>query len=51
VSGDDERRWVLVQPRWRLRFHKWLGVMYGPIPIGIIAVLILIAAVVLLRPF
>ena len=51
VSGDDDRRWVLVQPRWRLRYHKILGVMYGPIPIGIIVLVILLAAALLLRPF
>lgn len=51
MSRDDDRRWVLVQSRWRLRFHKVFGVMYGPIPVGILVLLVLLAAVILLRPF
>ena len=51
MSEEKDRRWVLVQPRWRLRHHKWLGVMYGPVPVGIIVVVLLMAAFLLLRPF
>ena len=28
------------QTEWRWRYSRWVGVMYGPIPVGVIAVTI-----------
>ena len=42
-EGTARRRRVS-DPQWSWRYSRWMGIMYGPIPVGGIVVLVAMAA-------
>lgn len=48
VAGDFRARYnvpMTDEPRRRLTRNPWLGVMWGPVPIGLIALIVLLSFV------
>ena len=37
-GGHDHRGTVAAMTEWKFSWNRWIGVMYGPIPVGIILV-------------